>query len=317
LSQVSGRQTMTSILPLYVIIPNWNLKQDTIACVASVLAAAERLASAAESVRILVVDNGSSDGSPGALTAAFDERVKQVLMGRNTGFAIAVNAGMRYALEHGAAAVLLINNDTTLDGDMLSILRETLEAPTAARIGIASPAIYYWSEPKRLWRMGDRERLWSPIPVRIAPSEAAQVLIEADYVTGCGMLIRREVVERVGLFDERFFMYFEDADLCKRAKRAGFRVICVPPAKMWHKVSVSASREKASSAYWRTYGRALFYRKHVRGGRMALIALYLGAKAAWNSAGFVSRGEFDQARAVLRGVAAGFRIPPDREATVG
>jgi GT2 family glycosyltransferase len=112
-------------------------------------------------------------------------------------------------------------------------------------------------------------------------------------------------------------MYFEDADLCKRASRAGFCLACVPSATMWHKVSVSAHREKASSTYWRTRGRVLFYRKHMRGGRMALVALYLGGKAAWNAVGFALHGEFAQASAVLRGIAAACRMSPHQEATIG
>ena len=242
---------MSSIFPLFVVIPNWNLARDTIACVESLFVAAEGL-----DVTVIVVDNASADGSPQALAEAFGGRVIQLQMPRNLGFTGAVNAGMRYALEHGGAAALILNNDTVADREMLAVLGQAAEAHPEA--GILGPAIYYMHPPDRIWRLGDRDHRWLPIPLRIPDHEATNELIEATYGTGCGMLVRRAVIEAIGYLDDCFFMYYEDADYCKRATQKGFRVLCIPAARMWHKVSASAGQDGANQVFWRAACRQSF-----------------------------------------------------------
>ncbi len=292
---------MNGIFPLCVVIPNWNLQAETVECVASVLAAAGD-----DDVSVVVVDNGSTDGSPEALADAFGERVAQVQMGRNRGFARAVNAGILYALEQGAASVLMLNNDTIIDREMLAVLnRAAREHPDA---GILAPAIYHVDAPARLWRLGDRHHRWSPVPRRIPDREAAAEIVEADYVTGCGMLIRHEVIEAIGLLDERFFMYYEDADFCKRARDRGFRVLCVPAARMWHKVSTTARRDAATNLYWRARGQVLFYRKHMGHGISWLSHLFVAGKVMLTMLRCGLQGRWVCSRSVLRGALDGYRI---------
>lgn len=292
---------MSGIFPLCVVIPNWNLQAETVGCVASVLTAAGD-----DDVSVVVVDNGSTDGSPEALANAFGERVAQVQMGRNRGFAGAVNAGILYALERGVASVLVLNNDTIIDREMLAVLnRAAREHPDA---GILAPAIYHVDAPARLWRLGDRRRRWLPVPRRIPDCEATAEIVEADYVTGCGMLIRREVVEAIGLFDERFFMYYEDADFCQRARDQGFRILCVPAAKMWHRVSVTARRDVATNLYWRARGQALFYRKHIGRDRSWLSHLFIAGKVMLIALRYSLQGRWICSRSVVRGALDGYRI---------
>ncbi|MCS7220912.1 MAG: glycosyltransferase family 2 protein [Anaerolineae bacterium] len=292
---------MGGVFPLCVVIPNWNLPAETIECVASVLAAAGN-----DDVSVVVVDNGSTDGSPEALASAFGELVAQVQMGWNRGFAGAVNAGVLYALEQGAASVLVLNNDTVIDQEMLAILnRVAKEHPDA---GILAPAIYRVDAPTRLWRLGDRHHRWLPMPRRIPDHEVAAEVVEADYVTGCGMLIRREVIEAIGLFDERFFMYYEDADFCKRARARGFRILCVPAAKMWHRVSATARRDMATNLYWRARGQVLFYRKHVGCDISWLPHFFVAGKVMLMALRYSLQGRWTCSRSVIQGALDGYRI---------
>jgi len=301
---------MSSIFPLCVVIPNWNLAHDTIACVESLFAAVED-----HDVSVVVVDNASTDGSPQALATAFGRRVIQLQMPRNLGFAGAVNAGMRYTLEHGGAATLILNNDTVVDREMLAVLdRAALAHPEA---GILGPAIYYMHPPDRVWRLGDRDHRWLPIPLRIPDREAANEVVEATYGTGCGMLVRREVIEAIGCLDDRFFMYYEDADYCRRATQQGFRVLCIPAARMWHKVSASAGQDGASQVFWRARGQAIFYRKHARRGYRVLAHGFVAVKTAAMWLRFISCGLRVQAGSLLRGTWAGYQTQLTPEAHGG
>ena len=118
---------MSSIFPLYVVIPNWNLARDTITCIESLFTAVDGL-----DVTVIVVDNASTDGSHQALVTAFGQQIVQLQMPSNLGFASAVNAGMRYMLERGGAATLILNNDTVVDYRMLAVLgRAAIAHPEA------------------------------------------------------------------------------------------------------------------------------------------------------------------------------------------
>jgi GT2 family glycosyltransferase len=301
---------VSSIFPLYVVIPNWNLACDTITCIESLFTAVDGL-----DVTVIVVDNASTDGSHQALVTAFGQQIVQLQMPSNLGFASAVNAGMRYMLEHGGAATLILNNDTVVDDRMLAVLDQAAIAHPEA--GILCPAIYYMHPADRVWRLGDRDHRWLPFPLRIPDREAVNELVEADYGTGCGMLVRRKVIETIGYLDDRFFMYYEDADYCSRARQTGFRVLCIPAARMWHKVSASAGQDGVSQVFWRTRGQLIFYRKNARRGYRVLALGYVAVKTAAVWLRFLASGQRAQAGALLRGTWSGYRIKLTPEAHRG
>ncbi|MBN1955546.1 MAG: glycosyltransferase family 2 protein [Anaerolineae bacterium] len=250
---------MTGLFPLYVVVLNWNLPQDTVYCIESVQAA--RL----PGVEILLVDNGSTDNSLEQFQARFGADVAVIETGKNLGFAGGVNVGIAHALAAGAGSVLLLNNDTVVDREMIRCLAA---AASSARVGIVGPVIYYFDAPERVWRFADREYRWLPTPLRVPDRvlrSAGSRPFRVDYVTGCGMLVRRPVLEAIGLFDTRYFFYFEDADFCRRARQAGFDIYCAPQAQMWHKVSASARRQRPGARYTEAWGRAQFYRRHPHG----------------------------------------------------
>ena len=131
--------------------------------------------------------------------------------------------------------------------------------------------------------------------------------MRVDFVTGCAMLIRREVVERVGLLDEGYRLYFEDADYCARAGAAGFQVLVEPRARIYHAVARSASREPATARYLKTRGRVRFYRSYPFGPAPLLTHAALCGQEAARALGSVLRGDRAIAAAIWRGLLEGYR----------
>lgn len=296
-----------SLYPLYVIVLNWNLPEDTIACVESVQT------SKPPEVEIIIVDNGSIDDSVKSFREHFGSRVQIIQNSQNLGFAAGVNIGIQRAMAEGARSVLLLNNDTVVAPDMIGHL--TAAAADLPQAGVLGPIIYYHDQPQRIWRFGDKEYRWLPVPLRLpdkALLRAHQKPVRVDYVTACGMLIKREVLEAIGLFDTCFFMYFEDADFCRRARQAGYEIWCVPHAKMWHKVSLSARKDKPTSRYVQSWGRAQFYRRHPHGLFPGLTLAYLIAKGVQTTLWDALSGDWELIRPLWTGTLDGYRDRPVR-----
>ncbi|HLE16134.1 MAG TPA: glycosyltransferase family 2 protein [Anaerolineales bacterium] len=273
---MSRHAANSAISPLAVVILNWNLPYDTIACIESLQVGLP------EGVRIVVVDNASTDGSVRILRSRFSELVEIIENDRNLGFAGGVNAAIRQLLVDGVRSIFFLNNDTVVSPDLLKQLIRTAETKTGA--GIVGPVIYYHADPGRIWRFGDREHPWLPFIYPLSASFLARHSREpfqVSYTTGCGMLVRSEVFEHVGLFDERYFMYFEDADFCRRVRQAGFEIWVDPLADMWHKVSLSSKNEKPQMRYYQSWGRARFYWSDPSIVRRWFSAIYIFARAVW------------------------------------
>jgi hypothetical protein len=217
-----------------------------------------------------------------------------------------MNAGVRYALAHGAQSVLLLNNDTIVAPDMIAQMIAAAQRYPVA--GILGPLIYYYDWPERIWQFANREYAWLPMPLRVPASALARAggqPVAVDYVTGCAMLVRRAVFEQVGLLDERYIMYFEDADFCRRARRHGFQIWCVPRARMWHKVSLSARINRPANRYLQAWGRAFFLRQHPHGKLPGLTWLYLLLKTLLVSVYDIRLGERHLLRPLWRGTLEG------------
>ncbi len=302
---VSHEQPAGGPHPLHVVVLNWNLPADTIACVESLKGGL------GPGGRILIVDNGSSDGSAEQFRARFGGSVDLLALPTNLGFAGGMNAGTRAALAAGAAAVLLINNDTLVDPAMLGQLMAAAEALPQA--GVLGPAIYYFDAPERIWQIGAREHPLLPIPLNLGQRDIRRAggrPFRLDYVTGCAMLVRREVFEKVRLLDTEYAMYFEDADFCRRVRRGGFEIWCVPAAQMWHRVSLSARMVKPASRYSFAWGRARFYRQHPHGPLPGLTYAYLLLNTMLKAARDLARGDRQLAGLLLRGTLDGYALRP-------
>jgi GT2 family glycosyltransferase len=207
----------------------------------------------------LVVDNGSSDGTPQAVQAQFPA-VTVIETGANLGFAAGNNVGLRYALDHGYAYALVLNNDTEITPDCLTTLIEAAEADPA--IGVAGPTIYYHDRPDLIWSAGGlidwRRGCSSMRGLNQADRGQYSCAGDVDFVSGCALLCKRSVLERVGLLDERFFMYYEETEWCVRIARAGFRIVHVPTARVTHKIPLDARADQPYVIYYMTRNRLLF-----------------------------------------------------------
>lgn len=245
-----------------VIILNWNGHADTVECLESV----SRIDY--PSFRVLVVDNGSTDGSVAAIRAAFPE-VEILETGRNLGYAGGNNAGIRHVLveQPDVAFVLLLNNDVVVDP---GILRAFVEAASAyPEGGIFGGKSYYYSKPDVVWALGGH---WDSAAVEIRFIEQGcndaggtpRAPFEVDYVIGCALFFRVDMLRRTGMMDEAFFLNFEEMDWCYRARRLGVLSYAVPAARIWHKVSVSfGGGESPLWKYFMTRNELLWARRHL------------------------------------------------------
>lgn len=253
--------------PVYAVTLNWNRKEDTLACLASLLEMEPAPA------HVILVDNGSTDGTPRAVTEQFPE-VEVLVNAENLGFAGGMNVGLRAALDAGAEYVLCLNNDTLVASDLLGKLLEI--AWENGQIGIVAPKIYYADPPDQIWYAGAFRRRWFPAfsfsGYGKPDGPRYDRCHDVDYATGCGLLIRASVLQEVGLFDaDTFFMYHEDLDLSERVRRAGYRVVYAPQARMWHKES--ASTAPLSSQKWYYLARYIvpFFHRYYRLPRVSLM----------------------------------------------
>ena len=204
------------------------------------------------SVRIVVVDNASGDGSP-AMLAGDLPGIDLVCASHNGGFSAGCNLGIRRALETGARRVLLLNSDAVARPEMLPALEGALDAD--ARLGIVGPLVLSLADPDCVqsagisYSMGTARMRHNDVNVRRSATDALSTRI-VDGVSGCAMLIRREVFERIGLFAEEYFFGFEDLDYCLRARGAGFLTACVGGASVLHEGNLSIGRTSKLRAYF-------------------------------------------------------------------
>lgn len=299
--KVGQRREKTAIVVL-----NWNSGEMTAECIRSVLKMS------AEDYGIIVVDNGSRDGSVDYLRNEFP-RITLFPQDSNLGFAAGCNVGMRHALEEGFEYILLLNNDTVVDpGFLTELVHVAEEHPRAAMI---SPKIYFWDAAKQLWWAGGDFNLWTGIPRHIGRRslDLGQYDLERqiDWATGCAVLIRCEVLRQIGLFDEGFFGNAEDLDLSLRMRKAGYEVWYAPKAKLWHKEGVDY--RKNAGEYLRVFtgtrNLLLVMWKHARKVQwLSFVPNFLLRYAAYFLGLSLLRRDFRSAWAVLRGIGAFLRM---------
>lgn len=264
--------SQTSAAPsVAAIVLGWNLREETAACGDSLLAQNY------PALRLIFVDNGSTDESPRFLRERFPE-AEVIEMGANVGIAAGYNAGLERAREVGADFGFILNNDTLFaPGTIDALVDAAMRHPEA---GMLMPKIVYEGQRDRIWSVGARRRPFPPGVVMIGlgklddSSYAAER--DVDYAPSCALLIRRAALETVGLFDPAYFFYYDDWDYSERVRRAGYSIRYAPDAVVFHKVSLSTARSVRPARWWYVMGRSavLFYRRYYR---PALPALFLYA----------------------------------------
>jgi hypothetical protein len=212
---------------------------------------------------IILIDNGSHDGSGHRLHSEFPSVVFQRLE-TNRGFAGGNNAGMQIALDRTADYVVLLNNDTVVAPDFLKPLVDLAEAdPTA---GVQCGKILYHAEPARIWYAGGRLDIGKACGGHRGIGETDQgqydSVEETGFATGCLFFMPSGVVRDIGLLDESFFAYLEDVDWCIRARRRGYRILYNPRSVIWHKVSVTTRIDSPVYLYLTMRNKLLLARRY-------------------------------------------------------
>lgn len=252
------------------VILNTNRRQDTLECLASLIQ------SEYENHSIIVLDNKSTDGSVEAIRSTYPE-VQIIELTENLGYAGNNNVGIEAAMSQGADWVLVLNEDTILDPDCLRHLAEVGESDE--KIGIVGPMVYHHDEPDVIQSAGGLlGTYWDSL--HLAKDEPDKGQYDSphvvEWVSGCAIMVRREVIDQVGALDARFFYFWEETEWCVRAGREGWRIMHVPRAKVWHKGVQRDYKPKPSLAYYGTRNRFLLLSKHnaplrVRAGAWAQI----------------------------------------------
>lgn len=259
-----------------IIILNWNRKEDTLSCMESLKESKIK----DFKLEIIVVDNGSTDGSQQAIAkfmkqvkASKNRKWKLIKLKENLGFVEGNNAGMEYSLDVGTDYIILLNDDTIVEKNLILKLVEF--ANKRKDVGLISPKIYFakgFEFHKDKYKKTDLGKVfwyaggdvdWKNIygsnhGVDEVDKGQHDEIKETDFATGCCILIKKEVLEKIGLLDKKYFAYYEDADFSQKAKKAGWKVVYYPFAHLWHKVAQSSGIGSGLNDYFITRNRLLF-----------------------------------------------------------
>ncbi len=240
-----------------IVMLTWNQKQMTF----EGLDALRRLDG--PKPRIVLVDNGSTDGTCEAVREAYPE-VEVLGLPSNNGFCAANNRGAELLLKDPAIGyVLFVNNDIDLEPDCVNRLAAFMDATPSA--GACGPLILYHDPRDVVWAAGGRiftDLMWFPPILRGKKWSGGNRPRKVDYIHGCALMVRRSVMERLGMFDERFFIYHDEVDWCHRMLRAGCEIWMIPAARLYHKVSQVVGQHSPMMIYYTSRNKLLFWWKH-------------------------------------------------------
>jgi GT2 family glycosyltransferase len=249
-----------------VVMPNWNGKDDTLECLDSL----RKLNYPKGRMEIIVVDNGSKDGSPECIKEIFSamkqdgySSLKLIELPENMGAPAAINKGIKNA-QPDYDYIFKIDNDIVMDRECLISLIKVME--TDLKIGIAGGKVYQYGSEYLIQSAGADINLWLGTTPPRGDGEVDHhqydKIDEVDYVCGAGMMVKSLVIREIGLLDQAYFVYYDETDWSLRANRAGFKVVFVPDAIMWHKRSATTLKISGFVLYHMNRSRTILERKH-------------------------------------------------------
>lgn len=259
---------------------------------------------------VIVVDNGSSDGSPEAVTEAYPY-LKQVVVEKNEGYARGMNEGLRWTLAQDYDYVLMLNNDIEVEPEMLTLLVEACEADET--IGVAGPKCYYYWDRERIWSAGGDLRFGEAATRERGMGEVDRGQYDRDeevgYINGAAMLVPMSVLRKVGLWNPLYHLANEDADWTMRMRACGYRSWYVHEAILWHMVSHTTGNYTPGRTFATGRGMAIFVRSY--GGPWQWLSFVTRMAVALPLAFLreLPKGNQGAVVAKLRGVIAGLKEP--------
>lgn len=294
-----------------IITLNWNGWEDTIECLESIFQ------NNYHNYNVIVIDNNSNDESidkikeycSGKLkvqskffkydnqnkpikilenldkdnSSSSSERLILIKNNENVGFAEGNNIGINFALNNlNPDYILLLNNDTVVDKEFLDEMLKVSESGN--EIGIVGPKIYYYDEPNRIWFAKGKISWKFCRGLNIGYNEIDNgqynQITEIEYASGCTFLIKTEIIEKIGLLDKRFFLYFEEIDWTLRASKLGYKSLFAPKGKIWHKISKSGGGIKGKvGLYYITRNRWLLMKRWAKTTDFLFFIMYQAAGA--------------------------------------
>jgi GT2 family glycosyltransferase len=267
----------------YVVVLNYNGLLDTIACLESLARVTYRRH------RLVIVDNGSSDGSGNALARRYPWH-DFIQNERNLGFAGGYNVGIKLGLEQGADYVCILNNDTAVSSGFLEPLVGALEKDGS--IGIAGPVVCEHDRPDIVQTAGAKANLYLGKFYGLHAGEHRSEIggiTDVDYISGACMLFRCSLAMDIGYIPEDYFLFFEETEWCLKARKSGFRVVCVGDSVIWHKGSSSTKNVPGAIAYFMARNQIIFEKKNASRLQWAtfvvtrIIVFCLGLVRRWAS----------------------------------
>jgi GT2 family glycosyltransferase len=242
------------------VIVNWNGWRDTLPCLDALRATDY------PELLIVVVDNGSTDDSVERIRSAYPE-IRIVQTDKNLGFSGGNNAGIRELMRHDVKYVWLLNNDTQPQPFALHELVGTAESDY--RLGAVGSVLHYTSDPGKIQAWGGGWiSLWTGYCSHA--TERPRSGRRLDFLTAASVLVRRKALEDVGLMDDRYFLYWEDAELCFRLRRGGWRLGVASQAIVLHNVNASTSKSSTSIDRCYTYSGIRFLSQYSHVPQVAL-----------------------------------------------
>lgn len=285
-----------------IIILNWNGKEDTIECLESLKHITY------PNYEILLVDNGSTDGSVECLRERYPE-MEIIENGENLGFAEGNNVAIRKAMENNTDYLLLLNNDTIVDSNFLTELVQAAES--SHEIGIIGPKIYFYNDITRIQSIGGLVNRYTGrtplIGCNINDVGQFDEKRDVDYVSGCALLIKTSVIEKIGVLCSDYFAYYEEVEWCIQAKKYGYRVVNVPTAHIWHKEAVTSKRSN-SYTYLYTRNRFIFLKRNVNYlQRMTAIIFFFCTYFMFNTFNYMKSGDLETLSTFYKAILDGIR----------
>jgi len=248
---------------LSIIILNWNSPQDTKECVDSLLPQIK------PGYKIIIVDNGSLDNSVNLLRKQFPS-IEIIENENNLGFQGGMNVGIKKALQTGSEYIMLLNNDTVADQNMLELLFKNFPVDAS----LVSPLLCYYDMPSKIWSTGGKI---NPIILEISVSTKKirfnDPVFEQEFIPSCAWLVKSELFTKIGLLDE--ILYYDDLDFCLRTRRNGFKMFFVTQAILWHKVSQSMGGQyNVNERFLMARNSGYYFRKHAKFWQLPIIFVY-------------------------------------------